>query len=270
VPELRAPEPRARRPQTANGVSAAAWRRPPARPALTSDDVHVWLASLDVAGSRLKALARTLSGDERERARRYHFRRDRDRYVVCRGVLREILGVYLDRSADSIRLRYRAHGKPALAGEGERNGLRFNVARSGGMALYAVAWGREVGVDLESIRPELATAEIAEQFFSPGEVEALRALHAGEWTDAFFACWTRKEAYVKATGGGLSTGLDTFEVSLAPGAPAALLRAPGAEASRWSLRELTPRPGYIGALAVEGRRGWGLECWTFECWASRD
>ena len=270
MPELRAPEPRARRPQTANGVSAAAWRRPPARLALTSEEVHVWLASLDVGGPRLEPLARTLSAGERERARRYHFWSDRDRYVVCRGVLREILSVYLHRPADSFRLEYGAHGKPALAGESERTGLRFNVARSGGMALYALARGREVGVDLESIRPELATAEIAEQFFSPGEVEALRALHAGEWTAAFFACWTRKEAYVKATGGGLSTGLDTFEVSLAPGAPAALLRAPGAEASRWSLRELTPRPGYIGALAVEGRRGWGLECWTFECWASRD
>src|SRR5262249_38196538 len=151
-------------------------------------------------------------------------------------------------------------GKPALAGQG-RAGLRFNVAHSEGWALIAVTRGREVGVDLERLRAEVATPEIAARFFSPRECEALQALPGPLRAEAFFRCWTRKEAYLKATGAGLSVALDRFAVTLDPGAPAALVehRDDPDEVKRWSLRELPAPPGFAAALAVEGPSN-GLWC----------
>jgi 4'-phosphopantetheinyl transferase len=175
-------------------------------------------------------------------------------------VLRAILGGYLNQGPECLSFCYNSQGKPALDGDA----IRFNVSHSHGVALYAVTRGREVGIDIEHIRFDLAVAEIAERFFSRREVVMLRALPAEVQRQAFFLCWTRKEAYIKARGEGLSLPLDQFDVSLAPGEPAAVLgtqRDPS-EASRWSLQELTPAPGYVAALAVEGH-GWRLTCWQW-------
>jgi 4'-phosphopantetheinyl transferase len=133
--------------------------------------------------------------------------------------------------------------------------LRFNLSHSQDLALYAVTSNREVGVDLEYIQRDFDTRQIAERFFSTREIAALHALPANLQTESFFRCWTRKEAYVKARGEGLSLPLEQFDVSLSPDDPAALLNVAGnpAEVSRWSLRELTPAPGYMAAIAVEGK-----------------
>lgn len=230
---------------------------------LGSNEVQVWRASLHLGASRLDALLATLTADERARAARFHFPKDRDHFIAGRGLLRAILARHLDTDPATLCFRYGRRGKPALAIPSDMGALRFNLAHSYGLALYAVTRAREVGVDLERMQPRLEEG-IAERFFSPREVAALRALPGDRQREAFFACWTRKEAYLKAKGDGLALGLDQFDVSLAPGEPAALLRTEGdpQEASRWSIRELDPAPGYAAALAVEGRN-WHLTCWQW-------
>ena len=219
---------------------------------------------MDQTPSQRQCFLHNLAADEQARAERFYFERDREHFIVARGVLRAILGGYLNRAPEELSFCYSAYGKPSLAGEFEGDAIRFSVSHSGGVALYAVTRGREAGIDIERIRSDLAVAEIAERFFSPREVAMLRTLPAEAQTQAFFCCWTRKEAYIKARGEGLSLPLDQFDVSLAPGEPAAVLgtqRDPS-EASRWSLQELTPAPGFVAALAVAGH-GWRLTCWQW-------
>lgn len=242
----------------------SSWYPPPKVLMLGGDEVHVWRASLSLTASSVQSLQQTLAADEQARADRFHFQRDREHFIIARGVLRAILGCYLRREPSQLRFCYNSHGKPVLAKESGGDVFRFNVSHSHGLALYAVTRGREVGVDLEHIRPHLDLIEIAERFFSPREVAVLRALPPRMQTYAFFSCWTRKEAYIKAKGEGLSIPLDQFDVSLAPGEPAALLHTQwdDQEASRWSLRELNPGPGYVAALAVFGHH-WRLKCWQW-------
>jgi len=163
-----------------------------------------------------------------------------------------------------LRFSYSPYGKPSLAEEFNVGALCFNLSHADGLALYAVTCGRQLGVDIERVRADLVDAQVAEQFFSPQEVAALRALSGNIQPQAFFNCWTRKEAYIKARGEGLSLPLDQFDVSLAPGEPAALLRTGGEprEVTRWSLKELSPGGDYVAALAVEGH-GWRLRCWQW-------
>jgi len=240
------------------------WRSPPKTLVLGCDEVHVWRATLDQTSSQIQSFLPNLAADEQARAKRFHFERDRKRFIVARGVLRAILGRHLNRAPECVSFCYSSHGKPALAGESDRDAIRFSVSHSRGVALYAVTRGREVGIDLERIRFDLAVAEIAERFFSPREVAMLRALPTELQQQAFFRYWTCKEAYIKARGEGLSLPLDQFDVSLASGEPAAILgiQQDPSEASRWSLQELTPAPGYLAALAVEGH-GWRLTCWQW-------
>lgn len=240
----------------------ASWGLPPPRPALPGDEVHVWGARLDAPPAVVRRLLLTLAPDERGRAGRFHFKRDGDRFVVARGLLRAVLGGYLNVGPEALRFEYGARGKPSLAAEHDADGLRFNLSHSGGVALFAVARGREVGVDVERVSPRVECENIAGRFFSPREVAGLLALPPPRREAAFFDCWTRKEAYIKARGEGLSLPLDAFDVSLAPGEPAALLanRLDPAEVSRWSLRGLAPWPGFAAAVAAEGR-GWRLKCW---------
>jgi 4'-phosphopantetheinyl transferase len=238
------------------------WRYPAETLVLGCDEVHVWRATLDQTPSQIQGFLRNLAADERERAARFHFERDREHFVVARGMLRAILGCYLNRAPEGVSFCYGPHGKPALAGESDGDAIRFSVSHSNGVAIYAVTRGREVGIDIERIRFDLAVAEIAERFFSRREVAMLRALPTEMQRQAFFRCWTLKEAYIKARGEGLSLRLDQFDVSLAPGEPAVVLgteRDPS-EASRWSLQELSLDAGYAAALAAEGP-GWRLACW---------
>ena len=237
--------------------AVSSWRCPPEVLVLGGDEIHVWRATLDQTPSQIQSFLHSFSPDELARVERFHFERDRGHFIVARGVLRAVLGGYLNRVPGCLSFCYGSHGKPALAPESDGDSIRFSVSHSHGVALFAVTRGREVGIDLEYIRSDLAVAEIAERFFSRREVAMLRALPTEEQRQVFFRCWTRKEAYIKARGEGLSLLLDQFDVSPAPGEPDA---APGtqrdpSEASDWSLQEFTPAPGYAAALAVEGH-GW--------------
>lgn len=240
------------------------WCSPPNSLSLTKQEVHVWRGKLDQSASQVNAYLGTLTPDEQARAARFHFQRDREHFVVARGVLRAIVGRYLDIEPGRIRFSYGEYGKPDLAKKLGGDLIRFNMSHSNGLALFAVTLDRELGVDLEWIRPGVADDQIAERFFSPQEVRVLRALPRDLQDEAFFNCWTRKEAYIKAKGEGLSMPLNLFNVSLAPGEPAALLStaADPQEASRWSLRELFPAAGFAAAIAVEGD-DWQLKCWQW-------
>lgn len=231
-------------------------------PGLPRAEVHVWRVALD-RPQLLAGLSPILAPAERERAARYHFQKDRLHYIVARGVLRTLLSGYLKVRPEALSFGYSAYGKPFLTSP-PGGDLRFNVSHSHGLALLAFARERDLGIDLEYMRPEVAGEELAERFFSASEVASLRRLPAGVQTEAFFNCWTRKEAYIKARGEGLSLPLDQFDVSLVPGEPAALLgtRVDADEASRWSMIELAPGAGFKAALVIEGG-DWRLRRWQW-------
>jgi 4'-phosphopantetheinyl transferase len=240
------------------------WLKPPECLVLGNNAVHVWRVNLDQSPSQVALFQNNLDDDERSRADRFYFSRDRERFIVARGILRAILGRYSNRAPECLCFSYSAHGKPALVSESDADAICFNLSHSHGNALYAVSRGREIGVDLEFIRCDLEAEQIAERFFSHREIETLRALPLSLRKYAFFLCWTRKEAYIKARGEGLSMPLDQFDVSLIPGEPAALLstKPDSDEARRWSLRNLNPASGYAAALATEGP-DWALSCWQW-------
>jgi 4'-phosphopantetheinyl transferase len=234
-------------------------------PQLRGGEIHVWTARLDVDDETLDRLKPTLAADELERARRFYFVRDYRRFVVGRGVLRDLLGRYMRAAPRSLEFSYNEFGKPSLMTVD--GALHFNLSHSGELAVFAVTRGREVGVDVEEFAPARADMSIAENFFSADEIRRLHALPRSLRTQGFFNCWTRKEAYIKARGMGLSIALDSFDVSLAPGVPAAILReAEGAEAggggcaisisgaamsARWPPTGLTGRIGAIDGLRTK-------------------
>jgi 4'-phosphopantetheinyl transferase len=232
-----------------------AWRRAPAAPpALAAGEVHVWRAPLEPPAHLLQRLEATLAGDERARAARFRMPVHRGRYVAGRGILRVLLGAYLGLRPEELRFAYTPHDKPYLPDQEHTGGLRFNLSNAEDLALVAFARGRRLGVDLENLKPMPDALSIATRFFSAPENQAFATVPEAERERAFFTCWTRKEAFVKAVGEGLSMPLDRFDVTLLPHEPARLLatRPDPAEAARWSLHHLDPGPGWIGALMVEG------------------
>ena len=249
------------------GGSHPQWQFPPTTLEPDDGEVHVWRAGLDLPSWPLHSLAQVLADDERARAEKMRSERDRTRFIAAHGLLRVILGRYLNTPPQALRFSSNHHGKPYLVSNTIGNPpLFFNMSHSHHMALYAIAPGREVGIDLEYIRPDMDYESIAERFFSPYEVSKLREVPAGQRSAAFFRCWTHKEAYVKARGVGLSLDLRLFDVSVSPEEPAAILgsREEGQSTECWSLRDLPAIEGYTGALAVEGNPR--LMCW---CWRSR-
>jgi 4'-phosphopantetheinyl transferase len=234
------------------------WLPAPADDALNDDAVHVWRVDLAQPDEYVRILRDVLSSDELKRADSFYFQHDRRRFIVGRGALRTILGRYLGAPADRLCFTYTLYGKPQLSSGQGSPALQFNVSHSDDLALCAVARGRIVGVDLERIRANIDYGELAERFFSRAECAMLLALPAPLKLQGFFNCWTRKEAYIKARGEGLSLPLNRFTVSLAPDRPAQMISAeePG-EVVRWSICELHPSPGYAAALIGEGR-GWRI------------
>jgi 4'-phosphopantetheinyl transferase len=213
------------------------WALNPEQLDLGEGEIHVWRAYLDCAETALRQFETTLASDEKDRATRFLFQKDRNDFIAARGVLRELLGRYLNRSPADIEFDYGHRGKPSLRTEAFGRPVRFNVSHSHGLALLAFAMGRQLGVDLELVRPEFAADEIAKRYFSTQEVMELRALPASLRAEGFFLCWTRKEAYIKARGEGLHIPLESFQVSLTPGQPE---RLQSADNSQWGLRSLRP------------------------------
>lgn len=241
------------------------WQLPPPDLLLPDNEVHVWQASLDAPASEAQNLRRILVEDELRRADRFRFPKDRHHFTVAHSVLRMLLGRYLNKKPEQIRFEYNKYGKPALASTVEDDSLKFNLSHSGKRVLYAFVRYREVGVDVEWVHRRIdQAAQIAERYFSAQENSVFRTLPEYLKQEAFFNCWTRKEAYIKARGRGLSLPLDQFDVSCRPGEPAKLLntRDDPQEASRWTMKELMPGPDYIAALVVEGD-GWNMKCWQF-------
>lgn len=233
-------------------MTSPVWQAAPHPLVLGPDDVHVWRVSLDVASGLASRLQATLSPDERARASRLRQAHHRDHFTASRGAQRDILARYTGRAAAELGFAYGSKGKPSLVSDGGPD-LRFNISNSGALALCAVALGRDVGVDVECLRPVPRAFRLAEGYFSEREVRSLRSLPEELVERAFLTCWTRKEAFVKAAGTGLSLVLDCFDVGFAPGEPARLLatRPPAPDASQWSLHALEPGDGYVGALVVE-------------------
>jgi 4'-phosphopantetheinyl transferase len=217
---------------------------------LEDREIHVWRAYLDCEEIVLHRYEETLAPDEKARANRFVFRQDRNRYVASRGTLRELLGRYLSRSPAEFEFDYSSKGKPFLRTEFGKRSVQFNISHSHGLALLAFVVGRNLGIDVELVRPEVPADEIAKRYFSPQEVTELRALPMSLRAEGFYLCWTRKEAYVKARGEGLHIPLESFHVSLTPGRPE---RLESADSCRWSMQSLYPDPHYVGALVAEGQ-----------------
>lgn len=212
--------------------------------------VDVWRVGVPVWRHRLDALAACLDAEESRRAAAFHFDRDRHSYVVARGVLRLLLGRYLSMPPAAVRIGAGSHGKPEV-----EEPLEFNLSHSGDLVLMAFAPGCRVGIDVERIEARVDPLGLARGFFAPGETAALEALAQERRRDAFFACWSRKEAWLKVTGTGLSFPLRDFEVGLEADSADALRSVGGSReaALRWQVRDLDVGPGYRAALATEGR-----------------
>lgn len=234
-------------------------------PPLANSDVHVWQASLQQPEAVLEALRPLLSADETQRAARFHFVADQRRYLVGRGLLRLLLGHYLAAEPATLAFAYNAYGKPYIAATTDTPSVQFNLSHSGDIVFYAVARHYHLGVDVERIRPEMDWAALAQHVFSPVEQRTLATLLPAEQVPAFFRGWTRKEAFIKARGMGLSLPLDQFDVTLAPDKPAQLLatRDDPHDAARWTLRDMPCPTGYAAALAVAGH-DWRCLCLTIK------
>ncbi len=235
------------------------WFPAPVGLKLGPDDVHLWRASLDCDRPVLSRLENTLSSDETARANRFVFSPDRNHFVAARGILRELLGAYLMLPPAELKFRYGSYGKPALDTNASDSVLQFNLSHSDGLAFYAFSLGRRLGVDVEQIRPQLAGEDIAKRYFAAREVAELLALPTDVRPQGFFLCWTRKEAYVKAHGAGLSLPLDRFTVSLTPGCAAELQAE---DRDQWSIHSVEPAPGYVAAVVAEGKK-WQSSCWSW-------
>jgi 4'-phosphopantetheinyl transferase len=230
---------------------------------LAEDIVHLWRVDLDAIAHEESRWSGTLSEDELIRAARFHFQLDRQHFIAGRAWLRQAIAAYIRTDVKDLTFSYSEKNKPSLGGALVESGLSFNVSHSGGLALFAFTLRRQIGVDVEHNRHDFDTAAIAARFFSQREQEQLAALPLEQRHEAFFRCWTRKEAYIKATGDGLSLPLSQFDVSINPYDQDALLatRPDDHEAAQWALRDVRVKPGYSGALCVSGT-GWHLVDWN--------
>ncbi|MHC5938100.1 4'-phosphopantetheinyl transferase HetI [Nostoc sp.] len=231
------------------------WLPAPTDLTLLPDEIHVWRIELDQPELQLQNLVATLSSDETARAERFYFPKHRQHFIAGRGILRTILGRYLGVQPSQVQFNYQHRGKPVLADKFADSGLAFNLSHSQDLGLCAVNCS-QIGVDLEYIRPMSDLEALAKRFFLPREYEMLRSLSPNQQQEIFFRYWTCKEAYLKATGDGLSQ-LEQIEVSLTSTEPAKLEIT-----EDWSLFELIPANNYVAAIAVENF-GWHLKCWQY-------
>ena len=242
------------------------WDRPPFQLNLSPDEIDIWRAHLELPTPSVQRLQRILSPDEAARANSFIFEKDRLRFIIARGILRHILSQYLEVSPAQIQFRYNSMGKPELS---TSSSLSFNLSHSDNVVLYAVGQNRKIGIDIEQIRNNVEFMQVAQSCFSSLECATLRSLPDHLVPQAFFNCWTRKEAYVKAIGAGFSFPLKDFDVSCIPGEPAALIniRSSQEEVSQWLMHEVFPGPKFAGALVVEASdlhpqfRQWSADVW---------
>ena len=235
-------------------VYACPWPPAPDEVSIPEDELHLWCTSLDLAAWRIDELRRTLCEEEQRRAARFRLGRLRDHFIAARGTLRTVLARYVGTEPAALRFEYQYHGKPVLASDGGPRRLHFNLSHSHGVAVIAVA-GRELGVDVEWVRPRDSAGQLVQRFFSEDEKRQWEQLPAEFQPLAFFHGWTRKEAWLKAVGSGLTFPLSEFCVSMMPGEPARVLSICGNEsdAAVWWLDSCVPSPHYVAATAIRGQ-----------------
>ena len=212
-------------------------------------EIHVWSTSLEIDEDNLKNLKKNLSVDELMRADRFDSDLHRRRFVVARSNLRMLLAGYLNCEISAIEFAYKTHGKPAL--KKPRTELTFNLSHSHDLALYGFGVARAIGIDVERERKDLSELAIAKRFFSQDEIEKIAKLFGENRRKAFFSCWTRKEAYLKACGVGISGGLKSFSVSCGHDEEVKLIKGNGIE--NWEVVALTPASRYAAAICFEGK-----------------
>jgi 4'-phosphopantetheinyl transferase len=217
-------------------------------------ELHLWWVDICRPSEPVGVLAQCLAPDERQRSERFVRETDRHRFVVSHAAVRRILGHYLSIPPDRVEITIRPGGRPEVAPSDKLPSLRYSLSHSGERALVGVTCYKDVGVDVEHVRPLIDADNIVERYFSAGERAVWRSLPADEQLAAFFRCWTRKEAYLKAQGVGLSAGLDQVEVSLAPGEPACLLRVSNSTdlTTRWQMYDIPASTDYMAACVVDG------------------
>ena len=220
---------------------------------LSGSEIHIWTLPTEASNDVIERFERVLSAEEAHRAERFHFKHLRESFVVARGALRSLLGLYLNILPADVRFVYGLKGKPALA---STTHIEFNLTHSGRLAVIALTLDRPIGVDVEHIRPLSDIQEIADRFFCPEEASEVMSLPHAERERAFFRCWTRKEAYIKAIGDGLSTPLDSFRVTVKPNTPARIIHVANdsVAAKAWMLQDLQLAPDYTGALAYRDQQ----------------
>jgi 4'-phosphopantetheinyl transferase len=238
-------------------VNVCHWLTPPTNLNLRTEHVHIWRIHLHQPESILSKYRETLSSDEITRAERFYFPEHRQRFVVGRGSLRNILGRYLGVSPSAVAFDYQPRGKPFLADKFAASGLRFNLSHSQDLGLCGVSYQQPIGVDLEYMRQLSDLESLAKRFFLPAEYELVASLPPEQKQQIFFRYWTCKEAYLKATGDGL-VQLEQVAISLTT-IDSAKLGVPG----EWNLQELIPADNFAAAVAVAGKII-NLQCWQYE------
>ncbi len=238
------------------------WTDPPARLRLSPEHVDVWRISTALKEDALKIFDSVLSPDQRARAERMRVAEKRQQYIIAQGLTRILIGNVLDADPTAFEFDRGPKGKPYLGGAFADAGIQFNMTHTSHMALVAITLTREVGIDIERIRENLQWEKLARRYFSPLEYSGYSELHEDVRLRAFFTCWTRKEAVLKAIGTGLGGGLASFDVSVDPDVPPALLgnRWKGHFHGHWTVTQLEPGEGYVATLVTE-RDGFEVRCW---------
>ena len=246
------------------------WSLPPRNLGLVSAEVHIWCADLDLSTTEIDELTQILSTDEREKANKFRFEKHRRRSIVTRGRLRQCLANYLNIAAEEISFEYGDRGKPSLSNHCNQSNLQFNVSHSQNLALYAFTYHHRVGVDLEYLRSCDDAAQIARRFFAPQEYKLISSVEKNKQREVFLHIWTIKEAYLKATGEGLSGSLDGVEVSFQGNKPIGLAAVGGdsQKAANWLVHSFIPAHNFIATVAVEsqckGTQQQQIRFWTFK------
>jgi 4'-phosphopantetheinyl transferase len=238
------------------------WLNSPDNLILSEDEAHVWRADLALNECFQNSFLKLLSPDEKNRAKKFRFAKDSQNFIVARGILRSLISKYLEINPAEVSFRYSDFGKPSIA---NNHSLQFNISHSQNIALFAFTKKFNIGVDVEFVNPDVEVKEIAASFFSKNEIKNLLALPEQQQTLGFFYCWTRKEAFIKAVGEGLSFPLDKFEVSVEPNKPVKLLatyRQPK-DVSKWSIYSLSPEANFVGGLVIEGLVE-KVKCWRWQ------
>ncbi len=231
------------------------WDNPPEKLNLFKNEIHIWRANLDLPSMMLKKLARILSEDEKTRANRFRFEQHRDRFIAARGILRQLLGNYLQIKSDLVIFEYSSRGKPQIVSSLNQDNLQFNVSHSQDWDLYGFNYQRIIGVDLEYIKDNIDYKQLAKRFFRTQELQLINSYPAREQKTIFFQLWTAKEAYLKATGDGLAESLDTIQFTLNNNSKLNLVAIKQAQqqASHWLIDNFIPQDNFIATIAVENR-----------------